>query len=219
MQQHEADHVIRLLVMGRTPAVRAGLVAMLGERGRLRVLGSVRGPDDPLAPPLLDEADVAVVDAADDEQLTDLIEIAEHIGIALLILGSAGLIQQLLVAQPGIGWGLLPREADARQIEAAVQTVATGLIVLGRESAEQTRPVLVTPEVGSSGEPGDDLTAREREVLALVALGLTNKAVAQRLGVSDHTVKFHVAAVLAKLGAESRTEAVNIGLRRGLLSL
>ena len=52
-----------------------------------------------------------------------------------------------------------------------------------------------------------------------MAVGLTNKAIAQRLGISDHTVKFHVAAVLAKLGAESRTEAVHLAVRRGLLTL
>ena len=55
--------------------------------------------------------------------------------------------------------------------------------------------------------------------LTLVAIGLTNKAIAQRLAISDHTVKFHVAAILAKLGAESRTEAVHLAARRGLLTL
>ena len=62
------------------------------------------------------------------------------------------------------------------------------------------------------GDPADEeLTAREREVLQLVALGLPNKTIAGRLGISEHTVKFHVAAILAKLGAGSRTEAVHLG--------
>jgi DNA-binding NarL/FixJ family response regulator len=63
------------------------------------------------------------------------------------------------------------------------------------------------------------LTERELEVLPLLALGLPNKAVAQRLGISEHTVKFHVGAILSKLGAASRTEAVMIAARRGLLPL
>ncbi|MCC7367037.1 MAG: response regulator transcription factor [Chloroflexi bacterium] len=211
--------MIAVVVAGRTPSVRAGLTAMLGESGRLRVLGSVRALDDPAAAPLLDEADVALVDSAEAEPLADSIEIVEAAGIGLVVLGSGSLVQQMLAARPRVGWGLLPRDADAEQIEMALQAVASGLTVMGRESAEQMRALPVAPTGGLAVETVDDLTAREREVLALVALGLTNKAIAQRLAVSDHTVKFHVAAVLAKLGAESRTEAVNLGLRRGLLSL
>ena len=64
-----------------------------------------------------------------------------------------------------------------------------------------------------------ELTARELEVLALLAEGIPNKAIARRLGISDHTVKFHVGSVLAKLDAASRTEAVRIGARRGLIAL
>ena len=66
---------------------------------------------------------------------------------------------------------------------------------------------------------GEDLTPREREVLAQLALGLPNKTIARRLGISEHTAKFHVAAVMAKLGAASRTEAVRLGARRGLVAL
>ena len=86
-------------------------------------------------------------------------------------------------------------------------------------------PELASAPLGSPAGPLpvadeiDDLTAREREVLTLVAIGLTNKAIAQRLTISDHTVKFHVAAILAKLGAESRTEAVHLAARRGMLTL
>jgi DNA-binding CsgD family transcriptional regulator len=63
------------------------------------------------------------------------------------------------------------------------------------------------------------VTAREREVLRLLADGLTNKAIARTLGISEHTAKFHVGALIAKLGAHSRTEAVTAAARRGLLSL
>ena len=70
------------------------------------------------------------------------------------------------------------------------------------------------PDAGES-----DLTHREREVLGLVAEGLANKAIARRLTISEHTVKFHVAAILTKLGAGSRTEAVRFGAQRGLVAL
>ena len=65
----------------------------------------------------------------------------------------------------------------------------------------------------------DDLTPREKEVLQFIALGLANKTIAGRLGISEHTVKFHVASLLSKLGAASRTEAVLLGARRGLVVL
>jgi DNA-binding NarL/FixJ family response regulator len=68
-------------------------------------------------------------------------------------------------------------------------------------------------------EKGEALSGREREVLQLIAEGLPNKQIALRLGISPHTAKFHVAGVLQKLGAASRTEAVSTGLRRGWVSL
>jgi DNA-binding CsgD family transcriptional regulator len=65
----------------------------------------------------------------------------------------------------------------------------------------------------------EPLSAREREVLQMVAAGSGNKEIAAKLGISEHTVKFHVASILGKLGAESRTEAVALGIRRGLVML
>jgi DNA-binding CsgD family transcriptional regulator len=71
----------------------------------------------------------------------------------------------------------------------------------------------------AAGEDAPELTAREREVLRMIADGAANKVIAWKLGVSEHTVKFHVASILAKLGAATRTEAVSIGMRRGLVPL
>ncbi|MEK7324793.1 MAG: LuxR C-terminal-related transcriptional regulator, partial [Chloroflexota bacterium] len=67
--------------------------------------------------------------------------------------------------------------------------------------------------------PAETLTTRELQVLQAVALGQTNKAIAMKLGISDHTVKFHLASAMSKLGAASRAEAVAVAMRRGLLSL
>ncbi len=81
-------------------------------------------------------------------------------------------------------------------------------------------PVSVLPSRGAlSGSPAEELTPREIEVLQLVAEGLPNKQIALRLGISEHTVKFHVDAILGKLGAHSRTEAVTRAARLGLLVL
>ena len=102
---------------------------------------------------------------------------------------------------------LLPTSATPEQIIAAVHAAATGLTVLHPDYA------------GLFGRaPSDDpLTPREREVLQMLAAGLGNKEIAARLEISDHTAKFHVSQILAKLNAGSRAEAVSIGMRRGLV--
>ena len=81
------------------------------------------------------------------------------------------------------------------------------------------RPTGADDDTDQLGEPVETLTAREIEVLDLVAQGLQNRAIAQRLDISDQTVKFHVSSITGKLGAANRTDAVRRGLRRGLITL
>jgi DNA-binding NarL/FixJ family response regulator len=111
--------------------------------------------------------------------------------------------------------GLLPRDSSAERLVAALTAAAWDLIVLD--------PSLAAPLLGTrdSSSPSlvEDLTPRELEVLGLLAEGLPNKAIGLRLGISEHTVKFHVNAVLGKLGAQSRTEAVVRATRLGLILL
>jgi DNA-binding NarL/FixJ family response regulator len=124
---------------------------------------------------------------------------------------------------------LLPRDAGAREILAAVDAAAAGLVTLHPSAMEalragraEVRSSLDTPPlVGSraSATVGGELTPRETEVLRMLAEGLSNKQIASRLAISEHTVKFHVASVYEKLGATSRTEAVRLGVRRGLIVL
>jgi DNA-binding NarL/FixJ family response regulator len=107
---------------------------------------------------------------------------------------------------------MLGRDASPEQIDAALRAVAAGLAV---RLAENTRPVF-----GALAEPEQNLlTPREVEVLAAIGNGLSNKAVARQLGISQHTVKFHVEALLRKLGAASRAEAVHKGLRQRLIEM
>lgn len=79
--------------------------------------------------------------------------------------------------------------------------------------------VVATTAAATVARPGAALTARELDVLRLVARGLGNKEIAGELGITTHTVKYHLAAVLEKLGVRSRTEAVSLGIRRGLVPL
>jgi DNA-binding NarL/FixJ family response regulator len=105
--------------------------------------------------------------------------------------------------------GVLPPDASETQIAAAIHATASDLIVMTPESLTAAP----APHTHSS------LTARETEVLRMIAEGLANKEIAYRLGISEHTVKFHVSALLGKLGAASRAEAIGLGIRHGAILL
>jgi two-component system, NarL family, nitrate/nitrite response regulator NarL len=107
--------------------------------------------------------------------------------------------------------GVLPRSVEQGQLDVGLRAVAEGLVVRRPGAA----PVIGFRAV----EDGPPLTPREVEVLSLVGQGLTNKAVARRLGISVHTVKFHLEALFAKLDATSRAEAVAKGLRGGVIEV
>jgi two-component system, NarL family, nitrate/nitrite response regulator NarL len=108
--------------------------------------------------------------------------------------------------------GMLPRDASPEQIDAAIHAVAAGLTV---RPAEPRRP-----SFDAIPEPGPNLlTPREVEVLAAIGHGLSNKAIARQLGISQHTVKFHVESLMRKLDAASRAEAVHKGLRGHLIEM
>ena len=108
---------------------------------------------------------------------------------------------------------VLPRHATAEELAGAVKAVHAGLLAVHPEA-------LAASAVASADTvAGRTLTSREREILELIAEGASNRAIAARLAISRHTVKFHVASVLAKLGARSRTEAVTLALRAGLLAV
>ena len=107
--------------------------------------------------------------------------------------------------------GILPRDSSASEIDAAIRAVAAGLNVFHPQATEALR--------GAPADSGEPLSRREIEVLRLMGEGLSNKIIAWRLSISEHTVKFHVNSILSKLNAGSRTEAVMIGLRRGLVPL
>jgi DNA-binding NarL/FixJ family response regulator len=120
---------------------------------------------------------------------------------------------------------LLPASAGALQVRAAIEAVSAGLHVSGfappprgAGGGSAAKPGGV-PAAGDPGLPGEPLTPREVEVLELLGKGLTNADLGRALRISSHTAKYHVAQILAKLGASSRAEAVHTGLRRGLIGL
>jgi DNA-binding NarL/FixJ family response regulator len=117
---------------------------------------------------------------------------------------------------------LLPRDASAAEILAAVNAAAAGLVSVAREWTDLLRGTATATQGAGSAAPasnGASLTPRELEVLRMIADGLANKQIAARLSISEHTVKFHIGSVFAKMHASTRAEAVMIGARRGLIVL
>jgi len=115
------------------------------------------------------------------------------------------------------GWACLARDADADQVDLAVRSADAGLVLLDLPLAATS--LALRSLAAGTAESMEPLTARELQVLQLVAQGLPNKGIARRLGISENTAKFHVASLCGKLGASSRTEAVTLAARRGLILL
>ena len=123
-----------------------------------------------------------------------------------------------LLARAGLrGWACLARDVDAEQLDLAVRSAESGLVLLDLPLAATSLSMPAT--VAGATQTMEPLTARELQVLQLVAQGLPNKGIARRLGISENTAKFHVASLSGKLGASSRTEAVTLAARRGLILL
>jgi DNA-binding NarL/FixJ family response regulator len=207
----------RVFVVAPSPVMRAGLRSMLAavDGAAVEVVGQAAGLAGAELEPALSGADVVLL--ADEELLEEAtlaLADGEDVRQALLVLsdddGAVGKLRSL----PLRGWGVVPPDAPPEELGAAAAAVGRGLVVLPPSLTER---LLGTPTaVEALSEP---LTAREDEVLALLGRGLPNKLIARELSISEHTVKFHVSSVYAKLGVTNRAEAVSQGARRGLISL
>jgi DNA-binding NarL/FixJ family response regulator len=114
---------------------------------------------------------------------------------------------------------VLPLQVTSDQLLAAIQATVAGLAVTLEPFVQPEDAYNTADGIELAGRIAEHLTARETVVLRLMALGLGNKEIASRLDISEHTAKFHVSSILAKLGAASRTEAVTIGMTRGLVAI
>lgn len=218
----------RVLVAAASAVVRAGLEALVARSGAATVVGTASELDALAEQVAALEPDVVLValDADDGDAVSPILAPTDpRAGVPLP--HAPGVV--VLAEEPDGAWtaaalragvrAILPREATAAEISAAVDAAAAGLVVLHPEVAES-----LVPAAGRSGAPrppapAQPLTPREVEVLALLAEGFGNKAIAPRLGISEHTVKAHVASIFSKLHATTRAEAVVIGARLGVIML
>ena len=167
------------------------------------------------------EADVVVVVAADlpPEDLLDSLQgarLRRDARVVLLVDPSAPEWVNRAI-RAGVR-GILPEEVGGKQLATTLEAVAQGLVVIHPSQMQLARAALNSFE-DEPAERVEPLTARERDVLCMLSEGLGNKEIAARMKISEHTVKFHVASILGKLGASTRTEAVSVALRRGLILL
>lgn len=229
--------MISVFIVAASPLARSGLENLLVAR-QAEIAGSVAHLDD--LDHRLDDApaDVILVDATGEPVEAFLDSLAAS-GLAsdfsVVVLVEPASLAVFSAALRGGVRAVLPNDVSPEQLVAALQAAANGLLVLhpAQVAAQVTTSGFGSgPGLGPGSWPGsgparsrelnelaEALTPRESEVLQMLAGGLGNKEIAAKLAISEHTVKFHVASILGKLGAATRTEAVSIGIRRGLVLL
>jgi DNA-binding NarL/FixJ family response regulator len=200
---------LRIAVIGDDPLARSGIVALTSSVADAIVVAELSMDELASASPL--DADVVIWDlgaAADPPRIE---AVARAVEVPLVALVNRRADQALAAGARGV----LTRDVDGERLESALRAVLAGLLVMdeafGAELGKRQR--------APTAEPEEALTPRELEVLGLVAEGLSNKLIGVRLGISEHTVKFHVNAILEKLEVETRTEAVVRAARLGVLML
>ncbi len=199
---------LRLLVVGPDPLARAGLRA-LAETAATHVVAEA-SPEDAAAAPA-EDADAAVWDVGTQGLMDGLSSLAARLPTVAVLWGEDQAAEALASGARG---AILRESAEDRLLPALTAAVA-GLVTLDASLADS----VVRPRPTPARALVEPLTARELQVVQLLAEGLTNRRIGERLGISEHTAKFHVNSILGKLGASSRSEAVAQAARLGLVLL
>ena len=202
--------MIRVTIVSPNHALRVGLREMLGNQPDIKVVGEISDLDGVNEV----ETEVAILASVSFARL-----IEDKLSYGILILTDDVEDVRKIINSTSRAWGVLSTNASDDELAAAVHAVGEGLWV-GAPSL--VAELMRLPRGGEgSGEDSliEPLTAREKEVLQLMAQGLANKQIALSLSISEHTVKFHLSSLYAKFGISSRTEAVRRGIELGLISL
>jgi DNA-binding NarL/FixJ family response regulator len=217
-----SDIPLRILLVAGSSARRAYLAENIVRvlNGRAHVISDSRISAERFA---ASKCDLLLADLENPAEAGALIRFLEE--------APAGTGSVALVDEPDPGWvraalraslnAIIARDAPREDIQLALQAAEAGLVLLHPTSANGLIQKSSLHDTSSEAleELEEELTARESEVLRLVSMGLGNKEVAGKLAISEHTVKFHISSILGKLHAGSRTEAVSLGIRRGLIPI
>jgi two-component system, NarL family, response regulator YdfI len=216
----------RVLLVASTSARRAHLAAVIS-----RAMNGVNVISDPQissARFVTSKSDILVADLDTPVSVAAMLDFLQD--------AAAGTGSVALIDDPDPAWvrsalrasihAVISRDADVEDMQIALQAAEAGFVLLHPTSVHgllQNSPMAEPYDMRSDGLTGEelieDLTARESEVLRLVGIGLGNKEIAARLAISEHTAKFHISSILSKLHAGSRTEAVSLGIRKGLIPI
>lgn len=217
-----SDIPLRILLVAGSSARRAYLAETVARvlNGRAHVTSDSRISAERFA---ASKSDLLLVDLENPAEAGALIRFLEEV--------PAGTGSVALADEPDPGWvrsalraslnAIIARDASREDIQLALQAAEAGLVLLHPTSASGLlqESSLRDPGGDATEELAEELTARESEVLRLVSTGLGNKEIASCLAISEHTAKFHISSILSKLHAGSRTEAVSLGIRRGLIPI
>ncbi len=206
---------IRLLVADDHPMLREGLVAVLGTQPDLEVVGEAADGDEAVRLTESLDPDVILLDL--EMPGTDGVEALERLRDAgsaarTVVFTAYDTDERILDSLRAGARGYLLKGASRQEIFGAIRTVHAGGSLLQPAVTDR-----LLERIDRGGQDKGNLTPRELEVLALLARGLKNAEIAGRLYISERTVKFHVGSILAKLGAQNRTEAARIAVQRGLV--
>ncbi len=214
MSKRRAGGAIRVAVAATSAVRRAGLESIVRGDADLHLAGSFGALSSLASFARGTEPDVIVIDS---DSVRDLLRVpAPDAAIVLLTeISDARSISRLL--RSGVR-AILSGESDPDDLLSAIYAAYDGLVLLSAPTAESLAAVY-GDQLDVGDELSEEITSRETEVLRMLAEGLVNKDIAVRLRISEHTVKFHISSILDKLGASTRTEAVTLGIRRGLITI
>jgi DNA-binding NarL/FixJ family response regulator len=215
MSKRGGEAVIRIAVAATSAVRRAGLESIIRSHPDFDLAGSFGAVASLVSFARNAELDVMVIDS---NSIGDLLpELTSDAAIVLITeVSNARSVSRLL--RNGVR-AILARESDPDDVLSAIYAAYDGLVLLSTTAAESLAAVYGDQPLEAETELSEEITSRETDVLRMLAGGLVNKDIAARLGISEHTVKFHISSILDKLGASTRTEAVTLGIRRGLIPI
>jgi len=215
----------RIAIIAPLAPVRAGIAALINacesadwDREKNRIIYQTSYLADLIEDQ--PEVDLLIItsDAISRSDLV-LLEDAYINQLSIIVLGQdQEMIDSIMKLSLG-SWGFLPLDINGDILDAAIQAIKYGLVVTSMEFLSDPNSQLIHSWTAVDDSIIEDLSLRENEVLDHLARGLSNKQIAYKLGISEHTVKFHISAIYSKLGVNNRAEAVRVGIQHGYVSI
>src|ERR1700732_2870365 len=215
MSKRNGGGAIRVAVMATSAVRRAKLESIVRSHAEFQLAGSFGAVASLMSFARSTELDVIVIES----DLTHDLLVQPTSGGAIVLLTEVSHARSIsLLLRSGMR-AILSRESDPDDVLSAIYAAYDGLVLLSTSTAASLAAVYGDQPEENEAEFSEEITSRETDVLRMLAEGLVNRDIAARLGISEHTVKFHISSILDKLGASTRTEAVTWGIRRGLIAI